>query len=255
MKKKPSIAELEEKIRQLEAKVARSKAADEAADSCDQFYNLCVESAPYGIMVHDDKGQILIFNSQLEKISGYHQEEVPDIKTWIKKLYPDEEYRKLVIEERRRSESEKALREKEAIITTKGGEKQLCRFSSILLDSGIRTVFIREAGELQHMEELLQESEDRFRLLSEAAVEGITIHKDGVLLKANQQFYDMFGYQPHELLGKQVISLIFAKESIEMIQEKITSGAATPYKAVGKQKRWNPIPDCMSCPAVKISGS
>ena len=81
MKKKTSIAKLEEKIRQLEAKVAQNKAADDAVDSYGQFYSLCIESAPYGIMAHDEKGRILIFNSQLAKISGYRQEEIPDIKT------------------------------------------------------------------------------------------------------------------------------------------------------------------------------
>jgi len=237
-----------------EAIAAGSKRADEAVDPNNRFYHLCIESAPYGIMVYDDKGRIIIFNSRLEKISGYHCEEMPDVKTWIKKLYPDEEYRKLVIEERRQSESEKTLREKEAIITSKDGEKRLCRFSSILLDSGIRIVFIREMAEQQHMAELLQESEDRFRLLSEAAIEGITIHKNGVLLKANRQFYDMFGYQPQELLGKQVLPLIFAAESVDTVQSKIASGAQTPYEAVGIKKDGTRFPIACHAKPLKYQG-
>ena len=219
-----------------------------------RFYHLCIESAPYGIMVYDDKGRIIIFNSRLEKISGYHREEMPDVKTWIEKLYPDEEYRKLVIEERRQSESEKTLREKEAIITSKSGEKCLCQFSSILLDSGIRIVFIRGMAEQQHMAELLQESEDRFRLLTEAAIEGIAIHKNGVLLKANRQFFDMFGYQPHELLGKQITSLIFAAESIEMVNSKIASGAENPYEVVGIKKDGTRFPIACHAKRLKYQG-
>lgn len=193
MKKKPPRAELEKKIRQLEAKVPESKTADDPVDPCGQFYNLCIESAPYGIMAHDDKGRILIFNSQLEKISGYRQEEIPDIKTWIEKLYPDEEYRKLVLEERKKAGSEQRLRKREAIITTKAGDKSLCQFLSLLLKSEIRIVFIKNVAGQRQAEELLHESEERFRLLSEAAVEAIIIHRDGVLLKANDQFFKMFG--------------------------------------------------------------
>ena len=45
-----------------------------------------IESAPYGVVVHDADGNILIFNSQLEKISGYDKDEIPDIATWIRKV-------------------------------------------------------------------------------------------------------------------------------------------------------------------------
>ena len=254
MKKKRSRKESEIKIKKLEAIVAGSKSVDAAGDSSSRFYHLCIESAPYGILVYDVSGRILVFNLQLEKISGYRREEIPDVKTWIEKLYPDEEYRKLVMEERRQSASEKTLREKEAIITSKDGEKRLCRFSSILLDSGIRIVFIRELAEQQHMAELLQESEDRFRLLSEAAIEGIAIHKHGVLLKANRQFYDLFGYQPNELLGKQVIPLIFAAESVEMVKSKIASGAKTPYEALGIKKDGTPFPIACHAKPLKYQG-
>jgi len=254
MKVKLTRKEMEEKIEKLETKLAGNQKADDAPDQGEEFYNLCIESVPYGIMVHDDKGKILIFNSQLEKISGYRKQEIPDVKTWIEKLYPDEEYRKLVIEERRRSASEKRQREKEAIITPKGGEKRLCRFSSILLDSGIRIVFIRDAAQQQQMAELLQESEERFRLLSEAAIEAITIHKDGVLLKANQQFFDLFGYQPHELLGKQLTPLIFAEESVEMVKAKITSGATTPYEAMGIKKDGTRVPIACHAKPLKYQG-
>ena len=51
-------------------------------------------------------------------------------------------------------------------------------------------------------EEKLRESEERFRRLSEATFEGILIHEGSVALNANDQFCEMFGYQPDELLGE-----------------------------------------------------
>jgi PAS domain S-box-containing protein len=255
MEKKTSIAELEEKIRQLEAKVAQSKAADDAVDPCGQFSSLCIESAPYGIMAHDDKGRILIFNSRLEKISGYRQEEIPDIKTWIEKLYTDEEYRKLVIEERKKAGSEEKLRKREAIITTKAGDKSLCRFSSLLLKSGIRIIFIDKVAEQRQTEELLNESEERFRMLSEAAIEAIIIHKDGVLLKANDQFFKMFGYHPEELLGTQVVPRVIAGESIEVVKKKIESKVSTPYEAMGRRKDGDKFPILCHAKMIKYQGS
>ena len=250
---------MEEKIRQMEAKIAERKTADNAVDLGGQFYDRCIESAPYGIMVHDEKGRILIFNSQLEKISGYRQKEIPDINTWIEKLYTDEEYRKLVIEERKKADSgagsEEKLRKREAIITTKAGGKILCQFSSLLLKSGIRIVFIKDVAEQRHAEELLHESEERFRLLSEAAFEAIIIHKDGVLLKANDQFFKMFGYDPEELLGTQVVPRVVAGESIEVVNKKIESKDSTPYETMGRRKGGDKFPILCHAKMIKYQGS
>ncbi|MGD2184531.1 MAG: PAS domain S-box protein [Desulfobacterales bacterium] len=254
MKTKPSRKELEAKIKELEVKVAANQASDDAQDQCEQFYNLCIESAPYGIMVHDDTGRILIFNSQLERISGYRQKEIPDVNTWIEKLYPDEAYRKLVIDERKKSASEKKLREREAIITTKKGEKSLCRFSSLLLDTGVRIVFIKDVAEQRLAEELLHESEERFRLLSEAAFEAIIIHQDGVLLKANDQFFKMFGYKPKELLGNQVVPKVIAPESVEFVKKQIASKSSKPYEATGKRKNGDKFPIVAHAKHIKYQG-
>ena len=42
-------------------------------------------------------------------------------------------------------------------------------------------------------------SEDRFKLLSEAAFEGICIHDYHRFIEANQSFLDMFGYTQAEI--------------------------------------------------------
>ena len=254
MKAKPTRKDLEEKIKQLEAKVAGNQTPDDDGDQFGQFYSLCVESAPYGIMVYDESGTIMIFNSQLERISGYRKEEIPDVNAWIKKLYPDKEYRKLVLDERKKSGSKEKLREREAIITTKGGHKNLCRFSSLLLDSGIRIVFIKDAPEHRQAEELLHESEERFRLLSEAAFEAIIVHKDGILLKANDQFFKMFGYKSKELLGGQVVPKVIAKESLEFVTKQIKTGGFTPYEAIGINKNGEKFPIACHAKPIRYQG-
>jgi len=255
MTAKPSPKELEAKIKELEAKVAANQKSEDFPGQDENIHNLCIESAPYGILVHDDKGKILIFNSQLERISGYRREEIPDIRTWIKKLYPDEGYRKLVVEERKKAASQGKLREREALITTKAGEKGFCLFSSLQLKSGIRIVFIKNFAEQQQAEALLQESEERFRLLSEAAFEAIIIHKDGVLLRANDQFFKMFGYRPEELLGTQVTTRVIAAESIKFVQKQVRSRASTPYEAVGKRKDGRQFPIICHAKTAKYQGS
>ena len=47
-------------------------------------------------------------------------------------------------------------------------------------------------------------SEGRFRLLSEAALEGIVVHDRGVLLDANTSFARLLGYDPGEIPGRRI---------------------------------------------------
>ena len=78
-------------------------------------------------------------------------------------------------------------------------------------------------------------SEDRFKLLSEAAFEGICIHDQGLTLDANQQFADMFRYMSDELKGMHCSCLI-APQSLEAVMNYISTGFQGPYEAYGLRK-------------------
>ncbi len=65
----------------------------------------------------------------------------------------------------------------------------------------VPTLSILDAGR-RHIS-ALHESEERFRGLSDAALEGIMIHEGGVIRDANLAFARLFGYaRPEELIGK-----------------------------------------------------
>ena len=83
------------------------------------------------------------------------------------------------------------------------------------------------------MDDLLRNgkvSEDRFKLLSEAAFEGICIHDQGIIMDANQQFADMFGYTLDEIKGMDGFNLI-APQSHEAVRRYITSRFEGFYEA------------------------
>jgi len=89
-----------------------------------------------------------------------------------------------------------------------------------------------EILERKRAEGTLRESEERFRSLSEAAFEGIMIHDQGVILKANQAFADLFSYRsPEDLIGKDGLdALTFAPESRELIRGNLSSGLTEPLE-------------------------
>jgi len=75
----------------------------------------------------------------------------------------------------------------------------------------------------------------KLELLSEATFEGICIHEQGILLDANQQFANIFGYTLDELKGMNGFDLIHP-QSQEAVRGYIASGFEEPYEAVCLKK-------------------
>jgi PAS domain S-box-containing protein len=77
-------------------------------------------------------------------------------------------------------------------------------------------------AELDKTLKALRKSEDRFRTLSNASLEGIMIHDQGMILDVNLAFTRLFGYgQPEELVGKQGIELLLTPESQARIRQRL----------------------------------
>ena len=108
--------------------------------------------------------------------------------------------------------------------------------SSILLERSIRyAVEVRkkhEDRERKHTEEILRRSESRFRILFDAATEGIVLTdaRSGEILDCNQAFSKLSGYEEHELTGKSQSFLDPDEEGNQAVAARIrgeNQGAVT----------------------------
>ena len=85
------------------------------------------------------------------------------------------------------------------------------------------------------MEEALKESEERFRTLTDAALEAIVIIGEDEILEVNQAYTAMFGYEPKEIIGK-LAPVTVAPESRELVRSNIASGFEGTYEVTGLRK-------------------
>ncbi len=94
---------------------------------------------------------------------------------------------------------------------------------------------------LKRAEELARESEQRFRLLSEASRDSVIVHSGGTILEVNQAFCDQFGWTPEEALTLRPEDYI-AAESIGIVRARIADGESGVYEIVGRHRggarRW-----------------
>jgi PAS domain S-box-containing protein len=82
---------------------------------------------------------------------------------------------------------------------------------------------------------ILKESELRFRLLSDAAFEGISFSREGFVLDANPAFSNIFGYKIDEIVGKGAAELI-AQDHLPRVMDYIQSNYQQPYEVDGLRK-------------------
>ena len=90
-------------------------------------------------------------------------------------------------------------------------------------------------------EEDLRDSEQRFRGLSDAAVEGVLIHENGVLMEANEALARMLGYEVRELVGKNVFDFITVPKAREQLASHMRSGSEQRIEVSGTRKDGAPI--------------
>jgi PAS domain S-box-containing protein len=83
-------------------------------------------------------------------------------------------------------------------------------------------------------QELLR-TRERAQMLSEASFEGIIIHVDGVIIDTNQRLADMLGYQPTELVGRNVLDLC-PPEDLPFIRQRVRDRIEGDYVAGGMRK-------------------
>ncbi|HEY4788299.1 MAG TPA: PAS domain S-box protein, partial [Bacteroidales bacterium] len=87
----------------------------------------------------------------------------------------------------------------------------------------------------KNIEDVLRESENRFRQLADSTIEGIIIHDNGVILDINQQMTNMLGFYESELINKNFLEFIVIEHRKEALQS-IRSDFQMAYDTVLRKK-------------------
>lgn len=126
----------------------------------------------------------------------------------------------------------------------------LSELAVMIAETGLNSLRLkektRELGEeiTRHKltEKTLREREEHFRKLAEGSFEAIVLHEKNVIFDANNQYYELFGYNPDELAGKDAISLTATPESVVKIKKQISNGNFGPYEVTGVKKDGTKFP-------------
>jgi PAS domain S-box-containing protein len=175
-----------------------------------QYLERLIESSPDAIVSTDREGSITFFSPGAEKLLGYHLEEI--IGQRVTALYESEEQAKEVMSQMRSQGG--TVSAFETTIRSKDGSLIPVLISaSILYDEEGQEAgtvgFNKDLRERKQAEEVLRESEERFRSVAQSAIDAI-ISADGRgnIVSWNRGAQTIFGYTEEEVLGEPLTLLM-----------------------------------------------
>lgn len=101
---------------------------------------------------------------------------------------------------------------------------------------------IKQNKKLAVLNQRLQESEKKYKLLSDLTFEGVLLHKNGFILDVNQSFLKIFGYTKEELINKNGIKLLIAPKYINKVKKYIQKQDNDYFEIEGIHKNGQSIP-------------
>ncbi len=167
--------------------------------------SIIIENVQEGITFSDEQGKFYVYNSEMERLTGYTMEEANTFKDFMQILYPDrEEYRK-AMERLEVVRNKKILKNIETVFTTKNGNQRHILLSTCLITYKEKVMFLsiyHDVTELKDTERALRLSEEKYRSMFDNAVEGIfQSTPSGRFISSNPSLARMYGFSsPEELI-------------------------------------------------------
>jgi PAS domain S-box-containing protein len=227
----------------LATDITERKRAEEALRDAKESAEGLLAAMQDGLSVLDTRGVHVHVNSALCEMTGFLREELigvgPPHPYW-----PPEELGEIdrAFQKTLRGE----FQDFELTFMRKNGE----RFPVIVSPSWTKDpqgnvvhIFatFKDITERKRADEALRESEERFRGLSEATLDGIVIHDGERILDANPQAAAMHGCELSEFIGMYLFGFL-APDRHDLVRQQILSGYGESYEVQGLRKDGTTFP-------------
>ncbi len=222
------ILRLRTRIEELEKSEKRLKQSEYDLHDIRKQYRTLVETLHEGLVIADPEENIIFANEAFSNICQYSQSQIIEM-NW-KDLLPEEEFKKLLSETAKRKKGISSLYE----INLKRKDNELRRVSISAVpclnkdgefESSI--ALILDITERKEAEEILRNSEEKYRTLTENINIGVyrnTVGPKGRFIEANPAIIKMFGYKnKKEFLSVNVSDLYQNSEDRRIFNSRMLS--------------------------------
>jgi PAS domain S-box-containing protein len=255
---KQTEAELRKHRDRLEELVAARTAALEQANErlrdevtrrrlVEERLRTLADQAPFGLSLLRPDQAVAYLNPRFTEVFGYTIEDIPDKPTWFLKAYPDEKYRKEVVETWNKDSSRVAAPGETVSRTFKvrckdGGDKTIL-FRNVSLKDGLQLMTYEDVTLQMAAEKALRESEEKYRRLYEESKRGEELYRtlidsspdaiviydlEGRVKYVNPVFTRIFGWTLEEIERKRIpfVPESEKKGTMDLIRALFETGTA-----------------------------
>ena len=249
---------MKERVIESSAKLmlARQKAELELFDRQKLLENV-LSASPEAIVVIDLNGDIIENNEQTRKMFGYSFED--DVRGRNCLDFIAERDRERASRNIQKTLKQGLLRDIEYAIVIKDGSERLARISSSVVKDAVGNptnlvIVMEDITERKKSEELLKDSEERFRDFFESMTDpvGIFVGREGRLTDYNAAFKRLSGYTDEELKGKAFLDFVHRDDRAMVLEKYRTEYSegefplAYEIRAVNKKGESIPLELCVS---------
>ena len=191
--------------------ITKAKMAQEEARKSDQRFRDLVEKTQVGMMITDQKGNIMYFNDRLKELFGYNQFEFSRLKM-ADIIYPDD-LSFINEQHRKRFAGEEVINRYEFRGLRKDGQPIWLEIAveTIIEDGAVvgTRSYIWDISDRKKQEEAIKESEERFRKAFQTSPDSVNINRlrDGMYISINKGFTDITGYTEEDVHGKTSLDI------------------------------------------------
>lgn len=239
LERKEAEAALEEARDKLENRVQERTAelaqANESLRKEKQRFESLAENAPFGTVLIDKNSGFQYLNRKFTELLGYELSDVPNAKTWFRTAYPEPEYRKEVVSAWK-DDCEQAVpgetSERVFTVRCKDEAEKIIHFRIVKLATGENLMTCEDITERIRSEQILEESEERYREIAESSLTGIFIHQNGIGVYVNRRLCEMLGYSREEMLGSPFLDAVHPDDR-QMVLDMATArlmGDDVPFR-------------------------
>jgi len=190
--------------RMASSELGKRKAVEGVLRTSENRYRVLTEESPQGISLIGADGVYKYINPKFQEIFGYSLNDFSTGAEWFTLAFPDREHRLKIISAWNSDQEDHGLgecRPRTYDVRCKDGSVKTIFFRSVALENGDQIVTYEDITVQNRIAEALKESEEKFRLISEQSLLGISIIQDGVYKYVNQATALFTGYSIEEMMG------------------------------------------------------
>lgn len=237
--------------------VTDRKQAEEALKQSEHLYRTIFENTGTATVVLEKDTTISLINTEYEKLSGYQREEIEGKKLWTEFVLQEDLERLLTRPDLQGKDgSADRKRDEFRFVDRYGNIKYVALCFDRIPDTKKTIASLLDITERKRAEEALQESEERYRLLFEEAIEGIfRTTLDGRTIMINSAMARMIGFDsPQEAVEKitDIGSQIYAdpEERQALIDRLLREGGVTGNEVLLKRLDGSTMKVLLNCRVV-----